>query len=93
MGLGRFELDGDEYMVIAVPLAASTDARLTPAEREVVREVVRGLSNEAIGRARGVSKHTVAAHLRAIFKKLGVGSRRELVAAMALGARGKAPTS
>ncbi|MFO0642082.1 MAG: helix-turn-helix transcriptional regulator [Polyangiaceae bacterium] len=83
MGVRRFELDGDDYVVISVPLAPAPDARLTPTEWEVAREVLRGLSNDAIGRARGVSRHTVAAQLRSIFRKLGVGSRRELAAAMA----------
>lgn len=85
MGVRRFELEGDEYLVISVPNDAEPDPRLTPAERDVVRDVVRGLSNEAIGEARGVSKHTVAAHLRSIYKKLGVGSRRELAAVVAKG--------
>lgn len=85
MGVRRFELDGDEYVVISVPVDAEPDPRLTAVEREVVRDVVRGLSNEEIGKARSVSKHTIAAHLRSIYKKLGVGSRRELAAALAKG--------
>lgn len=85
MGVRRFELDGDEYVVISVPVDAEPDPRLTAVEREVVPDVVRGLSNEEIGKARSVSKHTIAAHLRSIYKKLGVGSRRELAAALAKG--------
>jgi len=83
VGVKRFELDGDEYVVVAIPLVAAPDPRLTPAERGVVDDVLRGLSNEAIGASRGVSKHTVAAHLRSIYKKLAVGSRRELAASVA----------
>lgn len=50
MGVRRFELDGEDYVVISVPLAPAPDARLTPTEWEVAREVLRGLSNDAIGR-------------------------------------------
>jgi DNA-binding NarL/FixJ family response regulator len=53
-------------------------AALTPAERAVVELTVRGLSNAAIARKRCSSPRTVANQLAAIYKKLGVGSRREL---------------
>ena len=53
---------------------------LTKAEREVALQLLRGRSNGAIARARNTSPHTVANQLRAIYGKLGVGSRRELSA-------------
>lgn len=53
---------------------------LTRAEREVSRLMLRGLTNAAIARARVTSRYTVANQLRAIYQKLGVSSRRELVA-------------
>jgi DNA-binding CsgD family transcriptional regulator len=54
-------------------------AALTRAELAVVRAVVRGLTNREAGAALFVSPHTVNAHLRHAFAKLGVHSRVELV--------------
>lgn len=52
---------------------------VTPAEADVVRGVLAGESNAAIAARRGTSVRTVANQLAALFKKLGVGSRAELV--------------
>jgi two-component system, NarL family, response regulator LiaR len=49
-------------------------------ERQIVRLVVLGLTNEEIAQRLFVAKSTVAGHLTAIFRRLGVRSRRELVA-------------
>jgi DNA-binding CsgD family transcriptional regulator len=53
---------------------------LTPSEREVVAAVLRGVSNAALARARGVSLRTIANQLASAFSKLGVRSRSELAA-------------
>jgi DNA-binding CsgD family transcriptional regulator len=53
---------------------------LTTREQEVVRAVARGLSNPEIAAELCVSPHTVRDHLKAVFGKVGVGSRGELVA-------------
>ncbi len=55
-------------------------ALLTPAEREVALHVAHGLDNTGIATALGLSVHTIRAHLRAIFPKLGVQSRTQLAA-------------
>jgi DNA-binding CsgD family transcriptional regulator len=55
---------------------------LTPAEREVVSMVLRGSSNRDIALCRGTSVRTVANQLQSVYARLGVGSRRELVAAL-----------
>jgi DNA-binding CsgD family transcriptional regulator len=54
-------------------------ASLTRAEREVAWLVVEGASNGEIARQRRTAERTVANQLQAIYTKLGVGSRRELV--------------
>lgn len=54
----------------------------TAREREVVQLVLRGLSSAEMAQALRVSSHTVQDHLKAIFMKVGVRSRGELVARM-----------
>lgn len=53
---------------------------LTPREQEITRAVARGLSNPEIASELYLSPHTVRDHLKAIFGKVAVGSRGELVA-------------
>jgi DNA-binding CsgD family transcriptional regulator len=48
---------------------------LSEREREVLGLVARGKSNTTIGEILGISSHTVDAHLRRIYKKLGVFDR------------------
>lgn len=61
------------------PAASATLRGLSPSEHAVVEAVVAGLSNTAIARARGTSDRTVANQVAAVFKKLRVNSRSELV--------------
>jgi DNA-binding NarL/FixJ family response regulator len=58
------------------PPAASI---LSPREREVMRLISRGLSNDAIGRSLSISVGTVKRHNSNIFAKLGATSRTEAV--------------
>jgi DNA-binding NarL/FixJ family response regulator len=54
-------------------------AGLTASEREVVGHVVRGWSSRKIAELRGVSERTVNNQLAAVYRKLGVCNRFDLV--------------
>lgn len=61
------------------PAGAGDDALLTPAEREVLRLVARGLDNQAIARQLEKSEKTVRNQVSSIFDKLGVRTRAEAI--------------
>jgi DNA-binding CsgD family transcriptional regulator len=54
-------------------------ASLTDAERGVAAQVATGRTNRQVGAALCLSPHTVDAHLRHIYSKLGITSRVQLV--------------
>ena len=50
---------------------------LTPREKQILREIVRGASNRQIAAAFGISINTVKNHVSSILAKLGVRDRRQ----------------
>ena len=61
------------------PAGGSDD--LTPREREILRYLVQGRSNREIAEAIPISVNTVKFHLKNIFGKLGVSTRKDAVSA------------
>jgi len=67
-----------EQLARARPRLAEAERRwqsLTEREREVLRLVAQGQSNQQIAQFLDISEHTVATHLRNLLDKLGVGNR------------------
>jgi DNA-binding CsgD family transcriptional regulator len=63
--------------VVSLVLAAHG---LTARESEVVSHVLLGLSTQDVSEALGISEYTVQDHMKSIFDKTGVSSRKELAA-------------
>ena len=77
---------GSETVVVIAPSEPEEVARLnvasyslTPREEEIVKLVARGRSTREISGSLFISDHTVHNHLRSVFEKTGVSSRREMV--------------
>ena len=86
-------LEGEREGDIAVNLRLATAIEtfdllcrayaLSQREREVVALLVAGLDTRAITERLFISAHTVQDHLKSVFEKIGIHSRRELLATLA----------
>jgi DNA-binding CsgD family transcriptional regulator len=79
----KFEVGGEEFLVLTFPNDAIDFANLTDSEREVATELLRGKSYREVARIRGTKVGTVANQVRSIFRKLSIRSRSELARARA----------
>jgi len=76
-----FELGRESFAVVTWPQpSAGLPASLSSAERAVLDLLLAGHSNAEIARRRRRSVRTVAHQVDAIFRRLGVHSRQELMA-------------
>jgi DNA-binding CsgD family transcriptional regulator len=85
-------LEGEHQGEIAVTLRAPTPVEilrllsriyaLTARECELVRLLLAGLDTRAVGNRLHISAHTVQDHLKSVFGKTGIHSRRELLATL-----------
>jgi DNA-binding NarL/FixJ family response regulator len=60
-------------------LPSSTEANLTPREKEIMAWIAKGLTNKEIAKELGISDKTIKAHLSHIFNKLKVHRRMQLL--------------
>ena len=83
-------LDGDDGGQVVLTLRGATPAEtydhlclayaFTRRERDVVAALTLGLDTRAVAERLSISRHTVQDHLKAVFDKTGVHSRRALLA-------------
>ncbi|MES9972578.1 MAG: response regulator transcription factor [Candidatus Thiodiazotropha sp.] len=59
--------------------SAQAELQLSQREQEVLRQIAKGFSYAEISDLLNVSTHTVASHLKSIYRKIGVHSRGEAV--------------
>jgi DNA-binding CsgD family transcriptional regulator len=85
-------LEGERAGEVAVNLRSATAREtfallcrvyaLSPRESEIVSLLVDGLDTKAISKRLFISVHTVQDHLKSVFAKVGIHSRRELLATL-----------
>lgn len=75
--------DSGKYVVLSwaeAPAPQADGVTFTAAERAVHALLLAGLSDAEIAQVRGTTRSTVTKQVDAVFRKLGVKSRRELIA-------------
>ncbi len=61
------------------PVPETNQVELTPREQEILRHLVRGMTNKEIAVATNLAVDTVKTHLRNIFRKLAVKNRTQAI--------------
>jgi len=84
-----FAVSGRPALIISAPVSCMSC--LTLAEKQVAQDVLDGHANASIAARRHTSVSTVENQLHAIYRKLAISSRSELVACL-LGGAGTSPT-
>lgn len=80
----RFEDEDTRYVALVLPRAdAELAQQLAPAEREVFRLFVEGFSHREIAQRRRTSVRTTANQVAAVYRRLKVSGRLELLARLA----------
>ena len=82
------QFGSEELFVLSLPIGLPPEIarKLSPSEIDVVEKVLDGLSNAAIAEARKRHPRTVANQLASAYRKLGIGSRNELIGLVGPGA-------
>ena len=70
----KYELEIEPPLVIG----KSDWDKLTPRQQEVARHAARGMTDAEIAAQLGITKQTVNAHLKEVYRKLQVNSRTQL---------------
>lgn len=84
--IARYLLKRFRREAASEPANASPKPQLSERELETLNYVAKGFSYAEISRLMGISEHTIASHLKHIYRKIGVHSRGEAVfEAMQLG--------
>lgn len=71
---------GSVWQMFAKMTGQGNNYGLTPRETEILQDAAQGMANKEIAGKRSMSTHTVDAHLRRIYQKLGVHTRTAAVA-------------
>ncbi len=75
------DIDGTRYYLVRCrPQETEESVSLSPREQAIAHLVAQGLPNKCIGKELGISRWTVATHLRRVYKKLGVSTRASMTA-------------
>jgi DNA-binding CsgD family transcriptional regulator len=75
----HFDTDGRRYIVARRNPSPGPLRRLTSRERQVAEFVAQGRTNDWIGAELGLCSATISEHLSNVQRKLGLGSRYELI--------------
>lgn len=80
----RVVIEGVEYVVLSHPILAPAGVMggLSEAQRAIALGLLDGLSYRDLAARRGTSPRTVAKQVEGLYRRLGVASRAELVAAL-----------